>query len=266
MISNGVAVKRSYAALSPNVLKDKKNKIAFIDFDGTIVDSHCVDYLIIINKHLKNKYSFMLWLSLLPFKAPLFHLLNYLSSIHFDKYYFSFFKGLNRNEIERIVHEKITPFIKKHVYPQAEDEINKLRSQGYNVVVVSGSLKNIIEPIVLELGADDCIATHLEEENNFFTGKVKGYYINHINKRRAIAKYCFYNIYAPKKIIVYGNSQWDIAMLDIADESYVINPDKKLTKWSKYNRCEEKKWYFEKVPPKFYYFNLFFRPLIKYWE
>jgi len=266
MTSLNVTSSNTNSVSSPAIHKDKINKMAFIDFDGTIVDSHCVDYLIIIFKHLKNKYSYLLWLCLLQLKAPLFYILNYLSSVHFDSYYYSFFKSVNREKVDQIIRDKVTPYIKKHVFPQAEEEIRKLRCQGYYVVIVSGSLKNIIEPVAFELGANDCIATHLEEKNECFTGKVKGYFVNHMNKRRAIAKYCLYNNYSPEKIVVYGNSKWDIGMLDIADKSYAINPDKKLAAWSKYNICEEKKWQFEKIPLRFYFLYFFFRPFIKYWE
>lgn len=266
MISNTRLSCCSNTALFRDRIKEKINKIAFIDFDGTIVDCNSVDYLIVINKYLKNRLSFIFWRSILQIKSPFFYLLNYLSSTYFDKYYYSFFKGLNRNRIDKIIKNNVTPYIKDHVFPQAEDEIQKLHAQGYYVVIVSGSLKNIIKPIALELGADDCIATHLEEDNGCFTGKVKGYYINHLNKRRAIAKYCLYNNYSPEKIIVYGNSKWDIAMFDVADKSYVINPDRKLSKWSKYNQCEQKEWSFEKIPFRFYFLYLFFRPLIKHWQ
>ncbi len=266
MISNNVTACHSSTVQSSTIFKDKVNKIAFIDFDGTLVDSHCVDYLIVINKNLKNKWKFILWRTLLQFKGPLFYILNYFSAYLFDKYYYRFYKGLKRKELDEIIKESVTPYIKKNIFPQVEEEIKTLRSQNYHVVVVSGTLKNIVEPVALELGAHDCIATHLEEKNGCFTGEVKGYYVNNTNKRKAIDRYCLYHNLSPEKIIVYGNSKWDIPMLDIADESYVINPDKKLVKWSKSNRCEEKKWGFEKIPLRFYFLYMFLRPFIKNWE
>ena len=266
MISKNVTTNRLNPAQSKTISKNEVNKIAFIDFDGTIVDSHCVDYLIEINKGLKNKSMFILWRILLQFKGPLFYLLNKISAVLFDKYYYRFYKGLKSNEVNKIIESHVIHYIKKNVFPQAIDEIKKLRSQNYHVVVVSGTLKNIVEPIALALGANDCIATHLEEKNGVFTGKVKGYFINHNNKRQAIANYCLYNNYEPEKIAVYGNSKWDIGMLAVADKSYAINPDKKLSKWSEYNGCEKMSWGFEKIPLRFYFLYCFLRPFIKNWE
>lgn len=266
MISNNVTDSRLNTTQFKTSFKDNINKIAFIDFDGTIVNSHCVDYLIEINKSLKNKSSFILWRILLQFKGPLFYFLNKFSAFLFDKYYYRFYKGLKSKEVNKVIEESVIPYIKNNIFPQAVDEIKKLRSQNYHVVVISGTLKNIVEPIALEIGANDCIATHLEEQNGLFTGKVKGYFVNHFNKRRAIAKYCLYNNYRPEKIVVYGNSKWDIGMLEVADKSYAINPDKKLSKWSDINGCKKIKWGFEKIPFRFYFLHLFFRPLIKNWE
>lgn len=244
----------------------KYDKIAFIDFDGTIVNKHCVDYLIVLNKHLKSKVQYLFWRSFLQIKGPFFYALNYLSSNWFDKYFYKHIKGINEDRLDEIVQSHIRPYIMENIFPQAEDEILKLKSKGYYIVIVSGTLRNIIEPVSVELGADDCIATQIDEVSGCFTGKVKGYFVNHHNKRRAIEEYCLLHNVSANKIVVYGNSKWDIAMFRLAHESYAINPDKKLESWSKQNLRNIKYWGFEKIPLRFYFLYLFFRPLMKHWE
>lgn len=241
-------------------------KIAFIDFDGTIVDKNCVNYLIVLNKHLKSNVQYLFWRSWLQFKGPFFYFLNYLSSAWFDKYFYNHFKGINELRLDEVVQHHVRPYIMENIFPQAEEEIKRLKSEGYYIVIVSGTLRNIIEPVTLELGADDCIATQIHEERGCFTGKVKGYFVNHHNKRRAIEEYCLLHNISASKIVVYGNSKWDIAMFRLAHESYAINPDKKLEAWSKQNLRNVKYWGFEKIPLRFYLLYLFFRPLMKHWE
>lgn len=113
MISKNVTASHFKAFQPKSIFKDNINKFAFIDFDGTIVNSHCVDYLIKINKGLKNRSGYFLWRTLLQLKGPLFYFLNMVSASLFDKYYYRFYKGLKREEVNEVINTNVIPYIKK---------------------------------------------------------------------------------------------------------------------------------------------------------
>lgn len=263
--SSNAAVNFANSELPPTPQSNSK-KIAYIDFDGTIADSNCVDYLIVINRNLKNKAMFWTWRILLQLKAPLFIALHKFSANLFDKYYYRYYKGLNRNTVDKIIQDQVVPYISRKIFPQAKTEIDKLRSAGYHVVIVSGSLKNIIKRVAREIGAHDYIATQLEEKNGQFTGKIKGYNVNYQNKLRAIEEYNRRNNLSAENIIAYGNSKWDIPMLKFATESYAVNPDKSLANWSRQITRPPVEWALEKIPFRFYVLYAFLRPFMKHWE
>jgi len=249
-----------------HIIQHDISKIAFMDLDGTIVDSHCVNYLNLIHKGLNNKLNHLLYTTLLRLKGVFFHLINHISSDAFDKYYYNHYKGIKANKIDKAIKEQVIPFINKKIFPQALEEIEKLKSERYFIVLVSGNLKNIVEPLVKELNVDDYISTELEIKDGMFTGKVEGYFVNNVNKEKAIKEYCENKGILPENTVAYGNSKWDIPMLEAADEARIINADKKLTKWFKGEASNKKTWRSGKIPWENYIMYVLFYPYLRKWE
>ena len=141
-----------------------------MELEGNILDSHLINYVNLIHKGLKCKINNLLYTTVLRLKGVLSHLLKHNSSSVIDKYYYNHYKGIKANEIDSAIKNKVHPFIKKKIFPQAIKEIERLRSEGYYIVLVSGTLKNIVRPLVSELKVHDCISTELEVKGGVFTG------------------------------------------------------------------------------------------------
>ncbi|HFD32599.1 MAG TPA: HAD-IB family hydrolase [Gammaproteobacteria bacterium] len=264
----GHAVKKEKVGDSPSLrlTENSVSKIAFMDLDGTIVDSHSVNYLNLIHKGLNSKFNHLLYTSMLRLKGVYFHLLSYFSSTAFDTYYYRHFKGIKVSEIDQAIEDKVLPFIKNKVFPQAIEEIERLKSENYYIVLVSASLKNIVRPLVKELNVNDYIATELEVKDGVYTGRVKGNFINYVNKQKAIEVYCKEHKISANHIVAYGNSKWDIPMLQAANEAFVVNPDKKLTKWSEIKASDKKSWRFAKMPLLYYFMYILVLPYLREWK
>lgn len=238
-------------------------KIAYLDFDGTLVKSHCVHYLILIQSCIKHPLIFLIWRLLLWFRAPVFLLLNKISAAHFDRYYYRFFMGISVKQLDDAVNLRVLDFLHSRFYPEAADQVQQLHAAGYQVVVVSGSMKNIVEPFARSIGADACLATEPEVIDGLFSGKINGNSINHQQKVRAIQDYQLREQLAPAHTLAIGNSKWDIPMLTFADKAMVVNPDKILARWAEMRGTPIKRWYLEKIPVRFYFLYMFLLPFIR---
>jgi len=243
----------------PNTL----TKIAYVDFDGTLVKSHCVNYLIQIQYYRKNKILFWLWRAWLQLKSPWFHYLNKTSAEKFDRYYYRYFKGIPRSDLEAAMPTRIINHLYSRLLPDAVDELQRLKHAGYHIVIVSASLKNIVEPFALAIGADDCLATEIEESDGVFTGNICGHSINHHNKRKAIEDYQQQRQLKPQHIVAYGNSQWDIPMLELAHQAIAINAGSKLREWVGQEKIKSYQWDLEKIPLRFHFLYPLLRPFIR---
>lgn len=233
-----------------------------MDFDGTLVKSHCVNYLIQIQYHRKNRILFWLWRAWLQLKALKFHYLNKTSAEKFDRYYYRYFKNISLEELEAGVQARVMDHLYSCYLPEAEVEMQNLKAQGYRIVIVSASLKNIVEPSARAIGADDCLATEIEMSNGCFTGKIIGDSVNHENKLKAIKAYEATLQHKPQSI-AYGNSRWDIPMLEYADNAVAVNANSKLAQWAIEHNRHQQQWRLEYIPKRFHYLYALLRPFIR---
>lgn len=238
-------------------------KIAYVDFDGTLVKSHCVNYLIQVQAQRKGWLAFWLWRSWLQLKALKFHYLNQTSAEKFDRYYYRHFKGIAQQDLLAALPGRVFEHLYSRLLPDAVDELHKLRQEGYHIVVVSASLKDIVAPFARAIGAHDCLATEIEVHEGRYTGNILGHSINHHHKRSAIEAYEAQLPSPPATRVAYGNSQWDIPMLDLAGQAVAVNAGSKLRDWATEKTMPTPRWQLEHIPKRFYFLYLLLRPFIR---
>ncbi len=62
--------------------------------------------------------------------------------------------------------------MKRALYPGAQDLVQRCRSQGHDVVLVSGALDFLMERLAAHVGATAVIANRLEFKDGYATGKL----------------------------------------------------------------------------------------------
>src|SRR5690349_18937968 len=106
--------------------------------------------------------------------------------------------------------------------------VREHHEQGHITVLLSGSLDFLLEPLQRDLGADHLIATHMEEKNGRFTGRIAGLWpygdtkallINHFAQEHGVD---FTASYA------YADHHTDEAVLALFGNPVVINPRTKM--------------------------------------
>jgi putative phosphoserine phosphatase/1-acylglycerol-3-phosphate O-acyltransferase len=106
--------------------------------------------------------------------------------------------------------------------------VREHHEQGHITVLLSGSLDFLLEPLQRDLGADHLIATHMEEKNGRFTGRIAGPWpygdtkallINHFAQEHGVD---FTASYA------YADHHTDEAVLALFGNPVVINPRTKM--------------------------------------
>ena len=87
--------------------------------------------------------------------------------------------------VRDIVHETLTTIVEPLVYDEAVTLIEEHRAAGRDIVIVSASGAEVVEPIGEMLGADRVIATRMEIADGRYTGNID-YYAYAEEKARAI--------------------------------------------------------------------------------
>jgi len=139
----------------------------------------------------------------------------------------SMVKGWDVAQVSQIVHETLHQHIEPTVYAEALALIAEHRAAGRDVVIVSASGTEVVEPIAEMLGADHVIATRMEIVDGRYTGDVAFYNFGE-NKATSIAELAASRGYDLAQSYAYSDSETDAPMLDLVGHGHVVNPDRGL--------------------------------------
>jgi HAD superfamily hydrolase (TIGR01490 family) len=130
-----------------------------------------------------------------------------------------------REIVADTLHHTVDPL----VYDEAVSLIEDHHLAGRDVVIVSASGSEVVEPIGEMLGADEVIATKLEITEGRYTGAIS-FYAYADNKATAITELAERKGYDLSLSYAYSDSITDLPMLEIVGHPCVVNPDKELRK------------------------------------
>jgi len=142
-------------------------------------------------------------------------------------YLTSLVEGWDVETVRQVVAETLHTVVDPLVYVEAVDLIAAHHAAGRDVVIVSASGSEVVEPIGAMLDADHVIATELVEEDGHYTGEIALYAYGE-NKATAIRELAEEQGYDLAESYAYSDSETDVPMLAEVGHPYVVNPDKAL--------------------------------------
>ncbi|NYI99365.1 HAD superfamily hydrolase (TIGR01490 family) [Nocardioides thalensis] len=131
--------------------------------------------------------------------------------------------------VREIVAETLHHVMDPLVYDEAVNLIEGHHLAGRDVVIVSTSGSEVVEPIGAMLGADRVVATRLKIEDGRYTGEID-YYAYAEEKATAIRALAEEQGYDLAECYGYSDSITDLPMLEAVGHPHVVNPDKELRK------------------------------------
>jgi len=128
-----------------------------------------------------------------------------------------------REIVETALHENIDPV----VYAEALELIRTHQAAGIDVIIVSASGSEVVEPIARLLRVEHVIATRLVEVEGKYTGEID-YYAYGPEKARAVEQLADEKNYDLKASWAYSDSITDVPLLETVGHPYAVNPDRAL--------------------------------------
>jgi HAD superfamily hydrolase (TIGR01490 family) len=135
--------------------------------------------------------------------------------------------GWDVQQVRDIVAETLEGLIQPLVYREATALIAEHRAAGRDVVIVSSSGAEVVEPIGAMLGADRAIATRMVVEQGRYTGEI-AFYSYGENKAVAIRELADEQGYDLTDCHAYSDSITDLPMLSSVGHPTAVNPDRAL--------------------------------------
>ena len=135
--------------------------------------------------------------------------------------------GWDVQQVKDIVSETLHELIDPIIYDEAATLIEEHHLAGRDVVIVSSSGAEVVEPIGEMLGADRVIATRMVVEDGRYSGEIE-YYAYGETKAAAIRELADELGYDLAASYAYSDSVTDLPMLEEVGHPHAVNPDRGL--------------------------------------
>ena len=135
--------------------------------------------------------------------------------------------GWDVDTVRSIVADTLHHIVDPLVFDEAVSLIEEHRLAGRDVIIVSASGTEVVEPIGEMLGADGVVATRLEIVEGRYTGGID-FYAYAENKAEAIRALAEQHGYDLSRSYAYSDSITDLHMLEAVGHPHAVNPDREL--------------------------------------
>lgn len=200
--------------------------VAFFDVDGTLLKStivHCYIWMRSLQMPFFLKH---LWLiGFLP-KIVYYLILDSISRTRFNEVFYRNYRGLEVAEMKALSMEMFEAYIRPKIFSEAVSQIQEHKEQGTAVVLVTGSLDFVVQPIADYLAVDAVLAPQLREQDGQFTGELTTAPLIGEAKAEAMRDYADQHEVSLEESYAYGDSQSDLPMLECVGNPIVVNPGK----------------------------------------
>lgn len=212
--------------MSPN-----KRAAAFFDFDNTLLDADSAEIGI---KYLYKRKMLSLAFALKIWGASKFYKLDLLSPERMALMCMKFYEGrdlaLFERESEAYYHETLKPKLNHTMLEVVEER----RRAGDVLVILSASVRYMLEPARKDLGFDRLICTDLEKGNDgLLTGRPADAVLLGTHKAAYARRFAENEGIDLSKSSAYSDHHSDVPMLEMVGNPAVVNPTKQLLKYAK---------------------------------
>ena len=135
--------------------------------------------------------------------------------------------GWDVTVVHEVVRETLHEIVDPLVYAEAADLIDAHRAAGRDVVIVSSSGAEMVEPIGEMLGVDRVVATRMVIRDGRYTGEVD-FYAYGVNKAAAMREIAADAGWDLAGCWAYSDSVTDLPMLEAVGHPTAVNPDRGL--------------------------------------
>jgi phosphoserine phosphatase len=124
--------------------------------------------------------------------------------------------GLKETDVDAVRHAV-------RLTPGARTLVRTLKRLGYEIAVVSGGFRQVMEPLVLDLGIDHLAANVLELDGGVVTGELEGEILDRAGKAAALVRFATAAGVPLARTIAVGDGANDIDMLAAAGLGIAFN-------------------------------------------
>jgi alcohol-forming fatty acyl-CoA reductase len=213
---------------------------AIFDVDGTIVGSNVVSYYAWLKMREMPPVARPLWAATFLPKIPYYWALDKVSRAHFNRAFYKNYAGWRPARAKHLGQESFPGFTLSRIYPDALACLRRHKQMGHRVVLLSGALDFLLDP--LKDLADDVLCASLAEENGAYTGELSGAPVAGEARARMLASFARKRGVDLHRSYAYADSISDLPMLEAVGNPVAVNPDRRLAAAAKSREWKIQRW------------------------
>lgn len=139
-----------------------------------------------------------------------------------NHYYYSLFEGERQAYVRQLAYECFT----RSSIQWRHDVVARLKrhlQKGDRVVIVSGAMRDIIDPIAEQLGVTEFLCSELETRDGLYTGRLTQQAIG-VGKADLLRRYCTSHNVHRARCWAYGDHMSDRHMLSCVGHAVAVYP------------------------------------------
>ncbi len=199
---------------------------AFFDFDNTLLSK---DGASLGFRYMYDRGEVRLGFILKIILANQLFKRNWMSSATMGRLLLGYYKGRELAYFQREVKQYYTEYVKPLLAPSMLQKVREHKEQGHVLVILSASLRYLLEPVVEDLGFDHLLCTDLElDDKGVCTGEPLGPMCIAEDKTAFARKLADKENLDLPQSYAYSDHHSDIPMLSMVGHPTAVCPDRRL--------------------------------------
>ena len=204
------------------------NKAAYFDVDGTLVHGNIVHNYAFFARNPGSPIEAVKRTAGLLASIPLLYAADMVDRKAFNQVFYRNYQGLSEARLRFLADEHFDKIMKPNIYKEGLDLIRQCRAYGCQIVLISGSLNFIIEPLARYLKVDAWVTNRLEYIDGLATGRLVKPVFAGAQKSKWMRAHATREDIDLEESFAYSDSYSDYPMLSVVGHPSAINPDLQL--------------------------------------
>lgn len=203
---------------------------SFFDVDGTLVRTNLLHPTVFYLANQTNPLRSLAALARAASRGPRMALAEWVDRRRFNELLFTAYEGMSRDRLLWLADEVFDRVLRGAIFPGARDFVQRCRTEGHDVVLVSGTLDFLMERLAKHLGATAVIGNRLEFQDGYATGRLQRPIVAGPEKARLVRAWAREHGHELDGCFAYSDSYSDVPMLSVVGHPCAVNPDLRLSK------------------------------------
>jgi len=202
--------------------------LAVFDVDGTLVETNVVEYFLWMRLRAQPLEDWPAFMADMLRAAPRWLYLERRSRAEFQRSFYRQYDGLDYEVMKKLGREALNAVTLRRIYPEGMRRIREHQRAGHRVLLLTGALDVVVEPLAELLGVEVDSAHVLVKEGRM-TGDLQSPPPAGEARATLLEEYAAKNGIVLAESFAYADSLSDLPMLELAGTPVVVNPDARLS-------------------------------------